>query len=77
MTAKEIFRRMKVEAYKGFAYYVGFVSRRKYNAIVDNVEKFKNDAIVDRDLDVITEAEYQKEIEAYDIMLKALETAEF
>lgn len=77
MTAKEIYKEMKSEASKGFAYYIGFISPKKYNMIEKMVDHFKDETIIDRDLDVLNEAEYKKEINKYHLMKKSLETAEF
>lgn len=77
MTSKEIYKEMKMDASKGFAYYIGFISPKKYNMIARMVEQFKDDAIIDRELDVLNETEYEKEINKYNLMKKSLETAEF
>lgn len=77
MTTKEIYKEMKWDASRGFAYYIGFISSKKYNMIVRMVEQFKDDAIIDRELGVLDETEYEKEINKYNLMKKSLETAEF
>ena len=77
MTAIEIYKEMKWDASKGFAYYIGFISSKKYNMIVRMVEQFKDDAIMDMVLGIIDETEYEKEINKYNLMKKSLETAEF
>lgn len=77
MTAKEIYKEMKTEASRGFTYYIGFISSKKYNIILRMVEQFKEDATIDRDLEVLNEKEYEEEINRYNLMKKSLETAEF
>lgn len=77
MTTREIYKEMKRDASKGFAYYIGFIGSKKYNMLVRMAEQFKDDAIIDRELGVLDATEYEKEINKYYLMRKSLETAEF
>lgn len=76
MTVKEIYTNMRIEATKGFAYYVGFISKRKYTELCKKVEFFKKVADEDFDLGVLNFAEYQKDLAKYELLKKSLETAE-
>lgn len=76
MTTKEMFIKMRVDAAKGYAYHIGFISKRKYNALVKMVEQFKGFAEMDFDLGIINFGQYQQDMSKYDLMIKALETAE-
>lgn len=77
MTAKEIYTKMRIEAAKGFAYNIGFISKRKYTAIYKKVQFFKQVADEDFELGVLNFAEYQKDLKKYELMEKSLKTAEF
>ena len=76
MTSKEIYTKMRIEDTKGCAYYIGFISKKKYNLIKKEVENFKEIADLDFDLGVLEFRSYQKEITKYNLMIKSLETAE-
>lgn len=77
MTTKEIYHEMKIEASKGFAYYIGYIGKRRYTAICKMVESFRDAAHEDFDLGILNFAEYQKELLKYDLMKRSLETAEY
>ena len=77
MTAKDIYTKMRIEASKGFAYYIGFISKRKYAELYKKVQFFKQITDKDFDLGVLNFAEYQKDLPKYELLKKSLETAEF
>ena len=77
MTATEIYAKMRIDAAKGFAYYIGFISKRKYFELMKKVQFFKQTADEDFVLGVLNFAEYQKDMRKYELLKKSLETAEF
>ena len=77
MTAKEIFTQMKHNAAEELAYYIGFISKKKYTMILNMVEQFKVYAETDKELGILKENEFKKEMNKYHFLKKSLETAEF
>lgn len=77
MTEKEIYQNMRSESSKGYAYYIGFISKKKYTDLCKKVESFKAIADEDFNLGILNFAEYQKELLRYDLMKRSLETAEY
>lgn len=74
-TTQEIMRKMRFNALHEMATHIGTITKRKYNELEKEVERFKKNAEIDKKLNVINEEQYKADIKVYELYKMSLSTA--
>ena len=75
-TSNEYFNNIKAAAGRGNAYHIGMITKRRYEAIRNKVEREWINAKTDFKFGVLTKDQFDTEMEKINLMAKSLSTAE-